>query len=81
MVKAMTSSFTTERHRFDSNGDTLVANLHRPIDLDGGAAPIVVVTGSWTTVKEQQADFYARHLAERDNRLDVRLPRVRSEHR
>lgn len=63
MVRAMTSSFTTERHRFDSNGDTLVANLHRPTDLDGEAAPIVVVTGSWTTVKEQQADFYARHLA------------------
>ena len=38
-----------------------MGNLHTPIhhDLDS----IIVVTGSWTTVKEQQAEFYARLLA------------------
>ncbi|MDJ0770120.1 MAG: alpha/beta fold hydrolase [Ilumatobacter sp.] len=54
--------FTTERHRFDSNGDTLVADLFRPFTATAGA-PIVIVTGSWTTSKEQQANFYARQLA------------------
>ncbi|MEM7273957.1 MAG: alpha/beta fold hydrolase [Actinomycetota bacterium] len=54
--------FATERHRFDSNGDILVADLFRPVDARE-AAPLVVVTGSWTTSKEQQANFYARQLA------------------
>lgn len=57
------SPFTTDRLRFDSHGDTLVANLFRPVDGPSGPAPLVVVTGSWTTSKEQQADFYARRLA------------------
>ncbi len=55
--------FTTERHRFDSYGDTLVADVFTPADQDRSPGPIVVVTGSWTTVKEQQANFYARLLA------------------
>ncbi|MEM8905337.1 MAG: alpha/beta fold hydrolase [Actinomycetota bacterium] len=55
-------SFTTERHRFDAHGDRLVADLFRPIDAPD-LGPIVVVTGSWTTSKEQQANFYARRLA------------------
>ncbi|MEM9607876.1 MAG: alpha/beta fold hydrolase [Actinomycetota bacterium] len=55
--------FTTERLRFDSHGDRLVADLFRPVDRPDGPAPIVVVTGSWTTSKEQQANFYARQLA------------------
>ena len=43
----------------------LVANLHRPVSPGSDPAPLVVVTGSWTTSKEQQADFYARRLADR----------------
>ncbi len=58
-----TQAFTTERLRFDAEGDTLVADLFRPVDAPDGPAPIVVVTGSWTTSKEQQANFYARQLA------------------
>lgn len=54
---------TTDRLRFDSHGDTLVADLFRPIDATPAPAPLVVVTGSWTTSKEQQANFYARRLA------------------
>ena len=59
----MTTPFTTERLRFDSHGDTLVADLFQPADATGEPAPVVVVTGSWTTSKEQQANFYARQLA------------------
>lgn len=54
--------FTIDRLRFESNGDRLVADLFRPIDQPA-TAPLVVVTGSWTTSKEQQANFYARRLA------------------
>lgn len=54
---------TTDRLRFDSRGDTLVADLFRPITATPEPAPLVVVTGSWTTSKEQQANFYARRLA------------------
>lgn len=47
---------------FDSAGDTLVGTLHRP----HGAAerlPGIVVTGTWTSVKEQMAERYAQRLA------------------
>ncbi|MEM7342290.1 MAG: alpha/beta fold hydrolase [Actinomycetota bacterium] len=57
------TDFTTDRLRFDSHGDTLVADVFRPVDQPNGPAPIVVVTGSWTTSKEQQANFYARQFA------------------
>lgn len=49
---------------FDSSGNTLKGTLYRP----AGAArplPAVVVTGAWTTVKEQMAGTYARELAAR----------------
>ncbi|MEM9463766.1 MAG: alpha/beta fold hydrolase [Actinomycetota bacterium] len=59
------TNHTTERLRFESHGDTLVADLHRPVPRPDGDAPLVIVTGSWTTSKEQQADFYARRLADR----------------
>ena len=38
-----------------------MGNLHTPIHHDSDS--VIVVTGSWTTVKEQQAEFYARLLA------------------
>lgn len=59
----MTMAFTTDRLRFDSHGDTLVGDLFRPAEPGADPAPVVVVTGSWTTTKEQQANFYARRLA------------------
>lgn len=43
----------------ESNGKRLVGHLL----TSGSSAPGVVVTGSWTTVKEQMADHYARKLA------------------
>ena len=57
----MTAPVTTERVRFRAGASTFVGDLHRPADSSAG--PAVVVTGSWTTVKEQMADRYARLLA------------------
>mgnify|MGYP001641548951 FL=1 len=58
---AFMTIYTTNRVRFASGDDVLVGDLHRPVEtsepFDGA---VVVVTGSWTTSKEQQADFYAR---------------------
>ena len=49
---------------FDSHGNTLQGTLYLP---EAAAAPLpaVVVTGAWTTVKEQMAGTYARELAVR----------------
>ncbi|MEM9517296.1 MAG: CocE/NonD family hydrolase, partial [Actinomycetota bacterium] len=57
------STFTTDRVRFESHGDRLVGDLFRPVEQPSTPTPIVVVTGSWTTSKEQQANCYARQLA------------------
>jgi fermentation-respiration switch protein FrsA (DUF1100 family) len=59
----MSRIVTTERVRFDNgSGDVLVGDLYRPSDIQVDA-PALVVTGSWTTVKEQMAGLYARRLA------------------
>ncbi|KIZ16594.1 alpha/beta hydrolase [Streptomyces natalensis] len=58
----MTHTVRTERVTFDSDGETLVGTLYRP---DGQELrPAIVVTGSWTTVKEQMAAVYAQRMAE-----------------
>ena len=50
--------------RFDSAGDELVGHLFLPPGFDGSRKyPAVVVTGSWTSVKEQMPDEYASRLA------------------
>lgn len=54
------------RVTFPSEGETLVGHLFLPADYQpGDRLPGVLVGGSWTTVKEQMADLYARRLAER----------------
>ena len=51
---------------FDSHGRTLAGDLYLPDSFDPGhPLPGVVVTGAWTTVKEQMAGTYARELADR----------------
>ncbi|MBB5061059.1 hypothetical protein HDF16_005795 [Granulicella aggregans] len=50
-----------ERVTFDNGNVRLVGHLFKPA---AGVGPGVVVTGSWTTVKEQMADHYAAKLAE-----------------
>lgn len=49
-----------ERVQFDSDGTMLVGNLYRAADP---GAPAIVVTGTWTSVKEQMANRYAARLA------------------
>lgn len=51
---------------FDANGTRLVGTLHLPSTYRSGEKlPALLVTGSWTTVKEQMPDLYAREMAER----------------
>ena len=57
---AVTATHTT----FSSSGVSLVGNLYRPADAEG-RLPGVVVTGTWTSVKEQMANRYAEALAAR----------------
>ncbi|MEM7797894.1 MAG: alpha/beta fold hydrolase [Chloroflexota bacterium] len=50
---------------FLSEGLNLVGNLYYPADFDADKAyPAIVVSGSWTTVKEQMAGLYAAKLAQ-----------------
>ena len=49
---------------FQSDGEQIVGNLYLPDDYDASKAyPAVIVSGSWTTVKEQMAGTYAEKLA------------------
>ncbi|MEO0835382.1 MAG: alpha/beta hydrolase [Cyanobacteria bacterium J06642_3] len=51
---------------FKSNNQTLVGDLYLPDDYQAGdKLPAVVVTGAWTTVKEQMPATYAEELADR----------------
>ncbi|MBQ4810259.1 alpha/beta fold hydrolase [Pseudoalteromonas luteoviolacea] len=50
---------------FLSDGEKIVGNLYLPKDYDASKQyPAVIVSGSWTTVKEQMAGLYADKLAE-----------------
>ena len=51
---------------FESNNQTLVGDLYLPDDYQpGDKLPGVVVTGAWTTVKEQMPATYAEEMADR----------------
>lgn len=51
---------------FKSEGLNLVGNLYYPPNYKPDANyPAVVVSGSWTTVKEQMAGLYAKRLADK----------------
>jgi fermentation-respiration switch protein FrsA (DUF1100 family) len=51
---------------FESQGQTLAGSLYLPDGYtDGQKLPGVVVTGAWTTVKEQMAGTYAAEMADR----------------
>lgn len=54
----------TESVSFDSNGIELKGTIYKPSNLEG-VVPAVIVTGAWTTVKEQMPGTYARELASR----------------
>jgi len=54
-----------EKVTFESEGKQLVGNLYLPADYQPGQKrTAILVTGSWTTVKEQMAGLYAEKLAE-----------------
>jgi len=51
---------------FESEGSRLSGDLYLPPDhATGTRSPAIVVTGSWTTVKEQMPGLYAQRLAQR----------------
>ncbi len=51
---------------FESNGQSLVGELYLPDHYqEGEKLPAVVVTGAWTTVKEQMPTTYATRLADK----------------
>ncbi|NEP84785.1 MAG: alpha/beta hydrolase [Okeania sp. SIO3B3] len=51
---------------FESNNQTLAGNLYLPDDYQQGTKlPGVIVTGAWTTVKEQMPATYAEEMADR----------------
>jgi hypothetical protein len=55
-----------EKVTFESNNQTLVGNLYLPDDYqEETKVPGVVVTGAWTTVKEQMPATYAKEMADR----------------
>ena len=64
-ISAAHAAEIAARHvTFQSGGETLVGTLYVPERPDT-PRPGVVVTGSWTSVKEQMAGLYAHALAER----------------
>ena len=64
VVKAQ-KSIRAEKVKFQSEGLTLSGNLFFPPNYDSKKRyPAVVVSGSWTTVKEQMAGLYAKRLAQ-----------------
>lgn len=61
-----TSQVTTESISFVSDGARLRGELFLPGNGHGPAElPAVVVTGTWTSVRQQMADRYAREMAAR----------------
>eukprot|EP00523_Entomoneis_sp_CCMP467_P012032 CAMPEP_0168717850 /NCGR_PEP_ID=MMETSP0724-20121128/211_1 /TAXON_ID=265536 /ORGANISM="Amphiprora sp., Strain CCMP467" /LENGTH=304 /DNA_ID=CAMNT_0008764337 /DNA_START=85 /DNA_END=999 /DNA_ORIENTATION=- len=62
--KPSVENVTKESVTFASNGIQLKGTVYKPKDLTG-TRPAAVVTGAWTTVKEQMPGTYARELAVR----------------
>lgn len=67
-VENKSSKLKTEKMKkinFKSEGINLVGHLFYPKDYQVGEQyPAIIVSGSWTTVKEQMAGLYAEKLAE-----------------
>ena len=58
-------STTMKKVQFKSEGATLTGNLFMPANMEPSKTyPAIVVSGSWTTVKEQMAGLYAEKFAE-----------------
>jgi fermentation-respiration switch protein FrsA (DUF1100 family) len=60
------SATAVEPVRFSAEEAVLTGNLYLPPDArEGVELPGIVVTGTWTSIKEQMANRYAQRLAER----------------
>lgn len=68
MMAELPASFQPGLNRvvFQSEGERMVGNLYLPTSYQpGDKLPVIVVTGAWTTVKEQMPAVYAQRLADR----------------
>lgn len=56
----------TKKVSFTSDNEKIVGNLYFPANYQiPNKYPAIVITGSWTSVKEQMAEIYAKELAKR----------------
>lgn len=56
---------TMDKVNFQSNGNKLVGDIFYPENYDANKKyPALIVTGAWTTVKEQMPGLYAEQLAQ-----------------
>jgi uncharacterized protein len=63
---AFASEIQTRQVSFQNGGSTLVGTLYLPAGYQPGERlPGVLVTGAWTSIKEQMSGLYAREMAER----------------
>ena len=63
---AIAADIQIRRVSFESHGAILAGTLYLPFDHQPGRKhPGVVVTGAWTSIKEQMSGRYAREMAER----------------
>ena len=63
---AFAAEIEQRRVTFESNGATIVGTLYLPEDHDRQTKlPGVLVTGAWTSIKEQMSGLYAKEMAER----------------
>ena len=66
LISHSAESATKKRVSFESAGQTLAGDLYLPDTYkEGEKVPGVVITGAWTTVKEQMPGRYAAELASR----------------
>lgn len=66
LIMSNVNAITTKKIEFNSHGKKLVGNLYLPDNYDGKSKlPTILVTGAWTTVKEQMPQNYAQELAKK----------------
>ncbi|NKL02003.1 alpha/beta fold hydrolase [Rhizobium leguminosarum bv. viciae] len=63
---AFAADIETRPVSFQNDGVTLAGTLHLPADYKPGQKrPGVLVTGAWTSIKEQMSGLYAKEMAKR----------------
>jgi uncharacterized protein len=66
MPKSDNTAYNVERVTFTSGGQTIVGDLYIPAGVtEINPSEAVIVTGSWTSIKEHMSGLYASELAER----------------